>query len=147
MSSNISLIYDGLVTAIQTELTSSYTRLPDSYNVGGNNDMGLNSGFAVGFGGGINTHQLICNKISILRTFNLRFTKLAASTDDDAVARSAEEKTLMDDSFSVYELLRLTDTLGGIQVVINYQNDNGIEFSEDKQHLIINAAISAEYFE
>jgi hypothetical protein len=144
--SNISLIYDGLVSAIQAELTD-YEQLPDAYDIGGNDDIRMISGFSVGFGASINTKRLICNKISIERTFNLRFTKLRAATEDDVTGRATEEKALMDDAFSIYDLLRTTNVLNGIQVVIDYESDGGIEFSEDGQHLIINAAISAEYFE
>lgn len=144
--SNVSLIYDGLVDLIQGALPD-YNRLPDAYAVGGNDDIRLNSGFSVGFGSGLNTKRLVCGNISIVRTFNVRFTKLSASTEDDEIGRSAEEKALMDDAFSIYDLLETTDYLGGVQVSsLYYETDEGITFSEDGQHLIINAAISAEYF-
>jgi len=145
--SNISLIYDGMVDLVSATLPT-YTRLPDSYGVGGNNDINLNQGFSVGFGSGENTNRQICDKISIARLFNVRFTKLRAFTDDNAVGRATEEKALMDDAFSLYNILRETDYLGGVQVSsLAYVSDGGIEFSEDNQHLIINSVISAEYFE
>jgi hypothetical protein len=145
--SNVSLVYDGLVSLIEDALPD-YTRLPDSYGVGGNDDISMISGFSVGFGPGLNTKRFICGKVSILRTFNIRFTKLRAFTDENAIGRATEEKALMDDSFSIYDLLEDTTSLGGVQVSsLYYDADGGIEFSEDNQHSIINAAISAEYFE
>lgn len=145
--SNISLIYDGLVSLIETTLPT-YTRLPDGYGVGGNNDINLNQGFSVGFGTGENTKRLVCGNISIARSFNVSFTKLRAFTDENAIGRATEEKALMDDAFAVYDALRDTDYLGGVQVSnLAYDSDGGIEFSEDNQHLIINSVITAEYFE
>jgi len=145
--SNVSLIYDGLVSLIAAALPT-YTRLPDAYNIGGDNDVSMNSGFSVGFGEGLNTKRTVCNKISIVRVFNVRFTKLRAFTDENAIGRALECKALMDDSFSIYDLLEETTHLGGVQVSsLYYESDGGIEFSDDNKHLIINAAISAEYFE
>jgi len=77
--SNISIIYDGMVDLVSATLPT-YTRLPDSYGVGGNNDINLNQGFSVGFSSGENTNRQICDKISIARIFNVRFTKLRAFT-------------------------------------------------------------------
>jgi hypothetical protein len=143
---NSSLIYDGIVSLIEGILPD-HIRLPDGYEVGGNDDLSLNQGFSVGFGSGINTQRLQCNKISIVRTYNLRFTKLAAASSSDAIGLSDEQKALMNEAFLVYDELRKTNTLNDITVNINYQTDGGIEFSEDLQHMIINAEVSAEYFE
>jgi hypothetical protein len=126
---------------------TDYHRLPDAYDEGGNDDLRLKSGFAVGFGSGLNTKRVVCGKITIARVYKVRFTKLRAARQEDAVGRSAEEKTLMDDAFSIYDLLETTDHLGGVHVSsLYYETDEGLTFSEDGKHLIINAAISAEYF-
>ena len=143
---NASLIYDGVVSLIQTVLPD-HVRLPDGYDVGGNDDLSLNKGFSVGFGSALNTQRLQCNKISIERNYNLRFTKLAAASSSDEIGLADEQKALMNEAFLVYDELRKTNTLNNITVNINYVSDGGIEFSEDLQHMIINAVVSAEYFE
>ena len=143
---NDSKVYDGIVSLIQGVLPN-HVRLPDSYVVGGNDDLSLNQGFSVGFGGALNTKRTQCVKTSTLRTFNLRFTKIAGAAHSEAVELANEQKALIDEAFLVYDELRKTNTLNGITVNIDYESDGGIEFSEDQQHMIINAEVSAEYFE
>ena len=144
--SNVSDIYDGLITIVQTVLPD-YTQLPDAYFTSGNNDIDMISGFSLGFGEGSNTKREFCRSISIERTFNLRLTRLRAVTDEDVSGRSTEEKQIMDDLFLVADELNKTTTVSGHDITINYETDTGIVLTEDEQHLTINATIVVEYFE
>jgi len=144
---NISLVYDGLITLIEAALPA-YKRLSDAYEAEDNDWLRIVKGYSLGFTEGTNTNREICPDVSIARGFTFTLTNLYAANDADPVARSAVEKSLLEDAALVWKQVELTDELNGVQTPnATYVSDGGIEYINDKKAISITSAITVEYYE
>ena len=147
---NISLIYDGIITLVEAQL-STYSRLADAYNVESNDILRLVKGYSVGFGPGNNTERYITDgMLTTEHTFTLTLTNLFTANDADPSGRATIEKSLMEDAYKIWKKLQTTNYFGSIQVAnCKYINDNGIEYTFGDNHKAISviSTLSVEYFE
>jgi len=146
--SNGSLIFDGLITLIESKLPA-YHRMADAYDIESNEILTLEQGYSLGIAGGENTERTMCDNLYINRAYNFTVSKLYTALETDPVARATQEKALYEDAFLVWRELQKVTALGGVQVFsAKYITDEGIEYLGDDQKIItIVSAISAEYFE
>lgn len=149
---NISLIYDGLITLIETKLPT-YSRLADAYDIDNNDILSIVSGYSLALSSGTNTERYITgSSLSTDRGFSLTLTNLYTANETDPVGRAVQEKSLLEDAYSIWKELQVTHALGGVQVSpIKYTDDTGINYIESETYngkaISIVSAISAEYFE
>jgi len=147
---NFSLIYDGLVSLINGELTG-YTQLTDSVLNDENSLLRSVKGYTLAIGGGSNTNREICPAtLSMERVFDITVVNLLTASQLDTSARSIDEKALFEDCFKIWKKLETVDFLGGIQVAnAKYLDDSGIEyfFGDNTKAISITSSISVEYFE
>jgi len=147
--SNGSLVYDGLITLIESKLTA-YHRLADAYEIGDNDLIRLEKGYSLGIAGGENTERYLDGvQLTIDRAYNLTLSNLYTAHETDPIERATQEKALYEDAFLVWKELQKISVLNGVQVIrARYVTDQGIEYIEDDRKVItIVSAISAEYFE
>ncbi len=147
---NLSLIYDGLITLIEAQL-SSYHRLADAIDIASNDILRLEKGYSLAISGGENTDRFIQDSsLSTSRSFTMTLVNLYVASELDPVARSLQEKNLLEDAYLVWKQLQTVTFLGGIQVAnAKYESDEGIVYldGDDKKGISITSVLSAEYFE
>lgn len=151
--SNFSLLYDGLITLIEGQL-STYKRLSDAYDVENNDMLRIAKGYSLAIASGENTNRTLCGQLSEERNFIFKLTNLAAVNELDPVAKATIEKSIMEDIRKVYRKLQTTHSLGTVQVSsIRFNTDEGIEylFREDaaqaNKAIGVSSLITLEYFE
>jgi len=147
---NFSLIYDGLVSLIETKLPE-YVRLSDPYDLTNNDSLRLGQGYALGISDGENTERFItCDQLTTRRGFIIGLTRLYAANETDPAARAAIEKSIMEDIRSIWKELQTTDHLNNVQVAsVKYLADTGIEyvFDDSTSNISVVSSISLEFFE
>jgi len=148
MSTKITTIYDNLNTLIGNALTT-YTRMPNAYEVNSNNDLYLKKGYAVGFGAASNTNRVLTRKVSIDRIMNILLVNQITTTDHNTADRATCEKGLMVDVFTILKAVEADQSLGGQAIRARYESDSGLEFIEgDRFKYFINELnITVEYIE
>jgi len=147
---NLSSIYDGLITLIQTQLPA-YIRMADAYDVTNNDILSIIKGYSLAIKSGVNTQRNItCAELSSERTFELTLTNLYTANDNDPTGRATIEKSIMEDAFKVWKSLQAIHSLGGVQISgALYSDDTGLEYldTEDGKAITVVSSILVEYFE
>jgi len=146
----ISLIYDGLISLIEDQLTG-YTRLANAYDIESNDILRVVKGYSVGFSSGSNTDRYICDeKLTTNREFIFTVTNLMTANEADATGRAVIEKSIIEDCYKVWKKLQSTYYLGIVQVAsCKYLEDAGIEytFGDNQKAISVISSLSIEYFE
>lgn len=147
---NLSSIYDGLITLIQSKLTT-YTRMADAYDVENNDMLSIVKGYSLGILDGSNTQRTItCDQLSSVRNFQFTVTNFYTANDNDPSGRASVEKSLIEDAFLVWKALQAIHSLGGVQISgALYVDDTGIQYleAENGKAISVVSTISVEYFE
>lgn len=148
--SNITIIYDGMITLIGSKLTG-YSRLADAYNVESNDILRIVKGYSLGLGSGSNTERYISDGILTTdRLFTLTLTNLLTANEADPIAKAIIEKSILEDCYKVWKQLQITNYLSTVQVAnCKYIEDTGVEYTFGDNHKAISviSTLSVEYFE
>ena len=154
--SNISSIYDGLVTRISTVLPN-HNRLPFAVDIDQNIESRMVKGWGLSFAGGaVNTKRVMAGqdgKMSIDRTFLVSIVRKVYAQDQNIASRALAEKQLLEDHKLLVEDLEKDPSLGlsanGLCINARYEGDSGLEFAipDERQFIMIVSSINIEYFE
>lgn len=147
--SKISTIHDALVTAVSGVLTSRI-QLPNPYIPEANNELFLSNGFGVAVGPGARTDRQISCQMSWQRDFTIILTNQMTTTDHNTDEREDITKSLLEDHFTLFDLLEKTTVSGTIKTEIF--SDSGITFLEPegeglRRYLLMEIDVAAEYLE
>lgn len=148
MSTNITGIYNRLITDIEATLTS-YTRIPNPYAPEENPELFLRKGYGIGIGTADNTRRLICGFFSVKRNFSIMLINQILTTDSNSSSRGDFERLLMEDQYSLLNALELDNTLSGNAVSTMFSADSGIQFisGEMGKYIICETTFEIEYLE
>lgn len=146
--SNISTVYDAMITRIAAKLTT-HLRLPNPYKPNENSELFLKQGYGVALGPALNTNRLVACKLSIERQFFVSISRKYFALESSATNKASTEKQLLEDQLLLIQDFESDPTLNGSAFKTVYVSDNGIEyvFGEKDQFLIINSVFSIEYLE
>lgn len=146
--SKISNIYDGLVSQMETTL-SSHTRIPNPYDLTQNNEQFLTLGWGIAIEDAERTDRSMCNKIWIRRTFLIKITRLVATLEMAVDERVTAEKALLEDLKSVYNDLYSENLSIADANLIEVIPDDGVEFIKGDKFDFVSATVTvtAEYNE
>lgn len=146
--SDISTVYDALVTRLGTAL-SSHVRLSNSTAIEENNEQFLKLGWGLAIGEGSNANRYLGDMLTIRRNFILIITRKFYAREFDASSKASTEKELYEDQFLVLQDLAdnniLTTPTGEHNV--NFIGDNGTEsvFNDKGLFLVLRTNLEVEY--
>ncbi len=130
MSTEVSSVYDALVTRITTLLPSAsgYRRLEDPYEISKNSDTTLQQGWGVLIGPGTEGPGELGNKLAVSRDFAVLVSRSLKSLAQNPTTKATAEKLLMEDMVTVAGDIHKKFTLESSQRVANYTGDSGIQY-------------------
>ena len=145
----VSDIYDALNTLISGTLTT-YSKLPDPYNVEDNTELFLKKGYGIAFGDDTNTNRKVgCQKITINQQFEIPLMNLVTATDSNATGHASLEKLLLEDKFKIIKALENDNDLSGSAMQARYIGGSAITYLEGDRgkYLLTGLFITIEYLE
>ena len=150
MSSNTSLFYDAVKTALAATLTT-HNYLSDPYSPEQCSEEQLEKGYGFYFGAGVNTNlQMSCQQ-SVERIVTLVITRRAVALERNRVGKEDVEKLLLDDLFAVQSRFESDANIKSNNNIasFSYVEDSGIEpvFDDKKTHLKIVANFKIVVFD
>lgn len=146
--SNISTIYDGLVTRLAA-LFPNHHRLGNPYDLEVNPDLTLTQGWGLAVGGGANTERYVGCQASVERTFTVIITRRYIARENDADTKATTEKLLLEDLKTLVNDAESNYSIDSSTAIIKYVSDSGIEPVRESQenYLHLSVVLTAEYFE
>lgn len=151
MSSQITIIRDALVTALDTLMPSGsgWSRLPNPYKPEENPEQFLRQGWGLAVGPATNTDRLVNCKYSLARTFTVVLSRKYDALENDASAKADTELALLEDLHEVIKKLSTDVSVNGEDQSATYVTDGGVEYvqQDSDRFLMVRAEISLEYFE
>jgi hypothetical protein len=148
MTTEVTSIYDALVTVIGTTLLPNHKRLSNPYDLAQNNDQILERGWGLAVRAGTNTNRQIGAKLSVSRDFDISLTRKFFAREFDAVKKASTEKDLLEDMQLIIDNMEENSALDGGTYVVKYIGDSGIFNVRDSQDnfLAITVNVNIEYF-
>lgn len=148
MSTNITAIYNRLITDIETAL-STYVRIPNPYAPEENPELFLRKGYGIGIGPAENTRRYICGFYSLKRSFSVLLINKIEATDSNSSARGSIEITMIEDHKSLMDALESDNNLNGNAVSVMFTNDSGIQFVQGDigKYVLCELTFEVEYLE
>lgn len=149
--SAMSTAYDLLVTRLDAALpaASGYTRIPNPYNLGENDQNILRQGYGLALGPANNAKsELSCN-MQIQRIFNVVVAREFLKLEHDVDGGQDVDKALMEDMRLVLRDFETYTSLNSGNVIMGYDSDGGIELlkAESRSFLFLRAQFTMKYFE
>jgi hypothetical protein len=146
--SEVSTVYDALITRIEAVLTGHY-RLSNPYKLEENPSTFLRIGYGLGIGSATNTGRPMSGCISIQRTFQVSITRRYAALETNASAKATTEKQILEDMFLLIKDFHENTSLTNGNRVVKFDSDNGINYveTESDRFMYTTGLISIEYFE
>lgn len=146
MTTQITAVYDALVSAIETVLPN-HKRLTNPYDLTYNSEYLLDQGFGVAIGPATNAELKVCD-INTTREFVVSITRKFYATDHDADAKASSEKALLEDFFLVINQVEQNTSLNDNDTV-GYVSDSGIikVFDESDNFIAVQGNFSVTYFD
>jgi hypothetical protein len=146
--SNVSSIYDAIITRIQAVLPTAQ-RLSNPFVLEENDVLVLKNGFGLKMGSGRNTRRLVLPKLSIERVFTVVLTRQIYALDTNPSGKAATEKQLLEDQVSLIKDIENDPTIGQVTMKAVYDTDTGVNFlsSNDEQFYGTEIEYRIEYFE
>lgn len=126
MSTKITALFDALVAKIEATFVG-IRRLANPYDLDAAPGVFLQYGYGVAFGPGRDPKQDISCQMQVIRDFSITFTRLVSTTDNNASARGATEKTMFENQLTLIKAINADITLNGIVADVQWQNDTGLQ--------------------
>jgi len=143
-------IFDSLITLASGSLTG-YTELPDRITTEANSELMLVKGFAVVYGDEINENRILCNILTLERSFSLILSNAMTTTEHNTEARKTLEKNIIEDAYTFIKALMNDNTLGGVAVDASYESQSAIEYlvdqDDNESFLVLSLDITVKYQE
>ncbi len=144
----ISTLHDAIVTKVSTNL-SSYTQLPDPYEIEGNNKLYLKKGFGVAVREGEGTNRDVGCMMSWRRFFEISLINQITTTDHNTTSRETLAKNLLEDHYTVITQFQVASSLSGNAISAIGVSDGGIEliYIDDVPYYLCQILLDLEYME
>jgi len=149
--SNVSTVYDALVTRIGTVL-SSHRRLTNPYSIEQNMEQILKKGWGIAWGSGENTKRFLSDINSIKRLFPVIICREYKARELDITTKASTEKLLFEDQKLLITDFKNQNQLTVVQGInhVTFSSDEGIQkvaFEGKDQFLFLTSIFEVEYFE
>lgn len=144
----ISTLHDAIVTKISSNL-SSYTQIPNPYDIPSNPKSLLTRGFGVAIGTGVRTDRLVGCQVSWERSFLITLVNYVNTTDTKITVRENITKGLLEDHYTLLTEFEIDGGLSGTATDAIINADGGVELLEfdEKPHFIMEIELVCEYIE
>lgn len=146
--SNISDLYDEMVTRVSTVL-SSHKRLTNPYKIEQNTKGILTLGWGIRLGPMVNSQRTMCPKISLDRDTIIIITRKFIAQETAVTIKADAEKNLMEDQLLVVKDLCDNSNLSGVLGNVDFLSSSEIiQIFGDKDNFIaLESTFKAEVFE
>lgn len=146
--SKISTLHDAIVNKVSTNLTS-YTQIPNPYDIPSNPKSLLTRGFGVSIGTGIRTDRVVGCQVSWERSFLITLVNYVNTTDTKISIRESITKGLLEDHYTLLSQFEIDAGLSGTAIDVIVNADGGVELIEfdSKPHFLMEIEIVCEYVE
>lgn len=147
--SNISTVYDAMITRIET-LLPTYKRLTNPYKISENNERFLDIGYAVALGPATRGTGYVNSKVRVHRDFTVSLTRKYYAKETDVAAKATTEKQLFEDQILLIKDFEKDPTINSSGAnLVAYESDGGIEhvFSNKDQYLLLRSTFTVDYLE
>ena len=144
--SNITTVFNNLVTFLETELPNHY-RLNDPYTVENNPEQLCRKAWGIQIDDGVDTNRCISPEYYLGRTFTLVLVRESLAKDSDPVRRETSRLDLLEDLHILIAGAVSENTLYQSAVNFKYISDSGLQevFVNEKPYNFIQANFLVEY--
>ncbi len=147
MTTEITTIYTGLVTRIET-LLSTHKRLTNPYDLAGNSDQILAKAWGLCLRPGANTRRIMSCANTVKRNFTIPITRKFVSRELDATKKADCERDLMEDLQILIDDFEKNNALIDTgKYTVSYNGDTGIVPVKQNQDafLAVVVEVSVDY--
>lgn len=149
--SNVSTVYDALVTRISTVL-NTHRRLTNPYSVADNIQQVLMKGWGITWGSGENSKRFLSDINSIRRLFPVIICREFKAREFDVTSKATVEKLLFEDQRLLIQDFKNQNQLTVAQGInhVTFISDEGVQkvpFEGKDNFLFLTSIFEVEYFE